>query len=108
MLQLQVYCWPFPKRPDLQRADSYWVDRVIDYLVAVKGIATADPRECVKLACLGDATAYLCNDVCLKYQSPSFDVDINANNLYHRQSDLCVEFLHKPSRLMSETSESCA
>ncbi|KAH9224354.1 hypothetical protein DL95DRAFT_453303 [Leptodontidium sp. 2 PMI_412] len=56
-----MFFWPIEGRPNLQRADSNDVDRVIRYLANVNGVAYAGPRQCVRIACLGDATAYLCN-----------------------------------------------
>ncbi|KAH7379830.1 hypothetical protein BKA64DRAFT_713875 [Cadophora sp. MPI-SDFR-AT-0126] len=58
----QIYCWPLAGRPDLQRADSYWVDRLIELMVAVKAEVYVPRRTCNRFVCLGDATAYLCNE----------------------------------------------
>ncbi|PVH83937.1 hypothetical protein DL98DRAFT_613251 [Cadophora sp. DSE1049] len=58
----QVYCWPIASRPQLQRATSYWVDALIQFLVAIKGDVLVGPHQCVRYLCLGDAATYLCND----------------------------------------------
>lgn len=58
-----MFCWPLADHPEMQRANSDDVSKIIRLLVDVNGVAYAGPHQCVRFACIGDATSYLCNEV---------------------------------------------